>query len=89
MWRRRLGLRGIVGPGSRDQVLATGDVRMHHTTEPWSLVELRAKARTDQVVHADDNAVDEEEMVLLNTLAPPLDGLLARRALVRATDLES
>ncbi len=62
---------------------------MHHTTEPWSLVELRAKARTDQVVHADDNAVDEEEMVLLNTLAPPLDDLLARRALVRATDLES
>jgi peptide/nickel transport system substrate-binding protein len=81
--------RPIPQVNSRKQAFTTGELQMMHTSDPATILDLRAAAANDELQLVEDRGEGEETFVLLNLESVPLDDIRIRQALAYATDTET
>jgi peptide/nickel transport system substrate-binding protein len=73
----------IPDPSARNDLFFNGDVEGLHTNDPSSVADLRDDGDVQNIV----DETGEENLVMLNSSAPPFDDIRARKALALATPL--
>jgi peptide/nickel transport system substrate-binding protein len=85
----RIEFRPIPAVQQRFNSLKTGELLMMHTTNPDTILDLRADAEAGRLQVVEDAGETEESLVLLNLEEAPLDDLRIRQALAHATDVQT
>jgi ABC-type transport system substrate-binding protein len=80
--------RPIIEPEQREDTLVTGDLNMLHSSDVFSIEDLRTLADQGDIELVEDGAIGEESFIMLNLDEPPVDDIRVRQAMAHAIDLD-